>query len=947
MSGSDGTASVVTQYTDAGRLSQNTVSGTSDPTGRRGSQELSSAGDRGSQDEAAAAAAAAAAAGRLHSPSGYRRAEVRNTITTINESSTASRYSAGHHSSVNSVDAESAVTFVPAPPGAAAAAAAAATAPFPAHSGTYNGGSGGHSSGSGSGHVAISLSRLQLDNIHTYNGGGGSVTYSARLPNRGSMSGLSGLPSGRSFEARAATSGGGGEGDGSQLYSNRRSSANVATRSTALRLEDHPVSTSNNNSHAVMVMTTGQHGSSYGGGLQSPTDRYPTGGGYYDVAPTPSIAPRPGALRRSVTGGLTNPDHAANAYRQIRGVSILADNALASFVNIIIKVHAENQPGGRLYKYVNHPAIRSSPLGMDGPFRISLGFGLHIGWAVEGAIGSNLKIDASYLSPSVNVTSRLESATKLYGVSLLISKSFAQCLSVEVRNLLRCIDKVKLKGVSQPIELFTLDMDMDAALQLLKNGAEEAALQLQLQLEGGGRGARGSGSNGANNGASVSFGRAVGGIPSRRDIDPDGVLGVQRVDTNNSDMTSEDSDGDGLDGPTSGPGASNAGGDGSMRGLGMDSGYNAVGGRRSRGTSGRADGKMVSAVSFMSSSTKRDRNHARSFTGVRYVRPLSEGSEAFYAPNPSQQQLLQQQQQALMQQQRSRLMSNTETGGTGAVAITVAAAGGTPLPDLITGRRNSAYAYADTTTAAAAATTDANAGVMLTAREPHMPSPMPGSGSGVASRQPTRADQAAAAATAAVTTGSHYDLSRPPTVVQFAGLTTAGSAHGSSGMALNSRAPTSGAGGAAGGAGAMSPLPLPPQLQPPPPPPALQPYTSPGSPTSADQVSDLRMLQPEESFSQDFVDNAELAIEVCLVMPRLFCWYIHTVRLHYRLIFRPRALLCVCSTTWVTTSTASPPTGPWLARTRRGAWTCAPRTARSPHCCKSLRKWQRWIRPRD
>ena len=45
-------------------------------------------------------------------------------------------------------------------------------------------------------------------------------------------------------------------------------------------------------------------------------------------------------------------------------------------------------------------------------FQIKLGFGLHYGWAIEGAIGSEFKIDASYLSPNVNLASRLESATK-------------------------------------------------------------------------------------------------------------------------------------------------------------------------------------------------------------------------------------------------------------------------------------------------------------------------------------------------------------------------------------------------------------------------------------------------------------------------------------------------------------------------------------------------------
>jgi len=30
-----------------------------------------------------------------------------------------------------------------------------------------------------------------------------------------------------------------------------------------------------------------------------------------------------------------------------------------------------------------------------------MGFGLHFGWAIEGSIGSEYKIDASYLSPNV------------------------------------------------------------------------------------------------------------------------------------------------------------------------------------------------------------------------------------------------------------------------------------------------------------------------------------------------------------------------------------------------------------------------------------------------------------------------------------------------------------------------------------------------------------------
>ena len=47
------------------------------------------------------------------------------------------------------------------------------------------------------------------------------------------------------------------------------------------------------------------------------------------------------------------------------------------------------------------------------PRQVRLGFGLHYGWAVEGAIGSVHKIDASYLSPHVNMAARLEASKKL------------------------------------------------------------------------------------------------------------------------------------------------------------------------------------------------------------------------------------------------------------------------------------------------------------------------------------------------------------------------------------------------------------------------------------------------------------------------------------------------------------------------------------------------------
>lgn len=60
---------------------------------------------------------------------------------------------------------------------------------------------------------------------------------------------------------------------------------------------------------------------------------------------------------------------------------------------------------------------------------VNMGYGLHTGWAIEGAIGSDFKIDASYLSPNVNLASRIEAATAQYGLPFLISGELFKILT--------------------------------------------------------------------------------------------------------------------------------------------------------------------------------------------------------------------------------------------------------------------------------------------------------------------------------------------------------------------------------------------------------------------------------------------------------------------------------------------------------------------------------------
>ena len=93
----------------------------------------------------------------------------------------------------------------------------------------------------------------------------------------------------------------------------------------------------------------------------------------------------------------------------------------------------------------------------------------------------------SYLSPHVNIASRLESATKQFGVYILFSEEVYTLLSFEIQNLCRSlkqiaililisfryfvkqfadmlfcvsrrVDRVTLKGSVKPLKLYTYDV---------------------------------------------------------------------------------------------------------------------------------------------------------------------------------------------------------------------------------------------------------------------------------------------------------------------------------------------------------------------------------------------------------------------------------------------------------------------------------------------------------
>lgn len=83
-------------------------------------------------------------------------------------------------------------------------------------------------------------------------------------------------------------------------------------------------------------------------------------------------------------------------------MNAIADMAVLSYIKTIATIWKSY----KIAKYNNMKEIQKIP-----NFRVNMGFGLHQGWAIEGAIGSDFKIDASYLSPNVNMAAWLEAAT--------------------------------------------------------------------------------------------------------------------------------------------------------------------------------------------------------------------------------------------------------------------------------------------------------------------------------------------------------------------------------------------------------------------------------------------------------------------------------------------------------------------------------------------------------
>lgn len=81
-------------------------------------------------------------------------------------------------------------------------------------------------------------------------------------------------------------------------------------------------------------------------------------------------------------------------------------------------------------------------------------FGIHVGQAVLGNVGSSDRIDYTAVGDNVNIAARLEGLNKYYGSSILASGQMAAECSAEF--LFRHVDRSQPKGLGYPLDIFEL-----------------------------------------------------------------------------------------------------------------------------------------------------------------------------------------------------------------------------------------------------------------------------------------------------------------------------------------------------------------------------------------------------------------------------------------------------------------------------------------------------------
>jgi len=111
---------------------------------------------------------------------------------------------------------------------------------------------------------------------------------------------------------------------------------------------------------------------------------------------------------------------------------------------------------------------------------ISVGVGIHTGNLMLGTVGEHERMDGSVISDAVNLGSRLEALTRLYGGTILISGQTLKALNNPEKYHHRYIDRVQVRGRKEIVtiyEVFDGDPEDHLAMKSKRKPAFVAALE--------------------------------------------------------------------------------------------------------------------------------------------------------------------------------------------------------------------------------------------------------------------------------------------------------------------------------------------------------------------------------------------------------------------------------------------------------------------------------------